>query len=73
MILVCVCIMLEFGCCYGFLKFDDVEDVYQVFYGLVICDVYVCFLFGEVVSFEEQDLKFQVKMVVDWFYRLFGV
>lgn len=61
--------LLEAGRRSGYLRFDDGEEAYRSFYGLIVTDLHVRMLLGEA---PEKDFSLRSKRAVNAFVTLYG-
>nr|WP_292764426.1 TetR/AcrR family transcriptional regulator [Mesorhizobium sp.] len=64
--------LLEAGRAAGLLAFDDVEDTFRTFFGLVGRDVQIRVLLGDPLKLAPAAIEQEAKRAVDRFFTLFG-
>ena len=64
--------LLEAGRAAGLLAFDDVEDAFRAFFGLVGRDVQIRLLLGDPLKLSAAAIERDAKLAVDRFFTLFG-
>ena len=64
--------LLEAGRAAGLLAFDDAEEAFRTFFGLVGRDVQIRFLLGDQPKLSAAAIEREAKQAVDQFFTLFG-
>jgi AcrR family transcriptional regulator len=64
--------LLEAGRAAGLLAFDDAEEAFRAFFGLVGRDVQIRLLLGDTLKLSAVAIERDAKRAVDQFFRLFG-
>lgn len=62
--------LIEAGRRSGYLRFDDLEDAYRSFYGLIVSDLHVRMLLGE--AQQAKDFSARARKAVSAFLTLYG-
>lgn len=64
--------LLETGRQQGYLRYSDPEEAYQTLYGLIVRDLHVRQLLGEILPAADRDFTAQAADAIDKFFRLYG-
>lgn len=65
--------LLDTGRRLGFLDYADRDDAFRTLYGLIVRDLHVRQLLGEVLAADETDFRAQAEAAIDRFFRLYAV
>lgn len=64
--------LLEAGRAAGLLSFDDTEDAFRVFFGLVGRDVQIRLLLGDTLKLPAAAIEHEARQAVHRFFKIFG-
>lgn len=64
--------ILEIGRDCGFLQFDNLDNAFRTFFGLVVRDVQICKLLGDDFAMDDEQIIREARTATRQFFALFG-